>query len=297
MARDTLSKLLWLADTIKRHKRITREEVNSLWAKSKYSNGEPMSRRTFYNYRDSICELFNISIECDPRTFEYYIAESPHQQNVVDWVLNSAVTNNLITSAQDIQHRVFLENVPSAREYLAIIIEALRTNSVVKFDYHPYSRSRATTGIKIEPYFTKVFKQRWYVVGRNVNEDKIKTYALDRMSNVSQLYDSFAMPEDFSPDEYFRDAFGIIVDASAPRDIKLRVDSTQAKYFRALPLHASQQEMVHDTFSIFTYRMRITGDLVAELLSYGPRVTVLEPRELRVRMLEDLKASLANYKQ
>lgn len=295
MARDTISKLLWLMDTIKRHKHITLKEINVLWAKSKFSDGGPLSRRTFYNYRDSICDIFNVNIECNPRTFEYYIEENEHQQTMIDWVLNSTATNNLITSARDIHDRVFLENVPSAREYLAVIIEALRANAAVSFDYHSYSRSRPTKDIRLEPYFTKVFKQRWYVVGRNVKENKIKTYALDRMANVAQSSDTFSMPPGFSPDAYFKDAFGIVVDASEPRNIKIKADSTQAKYLRALPLHSSQSEMVNDAFSIFTYRMRITGDLVNELLSYGSRITVLEPPELRVKIIEELSSSLKKY--
>ena len=88
-----------------------------------------------------------------------------------------------------------------------------------------------------------------------------------------------------------------MVTQSQPKTIKLKVDSRQSKYFRALPLHPSQGEMVSDTYSIFTYRMRITPDLVAQLLSYGPSVTVLSPPELKAMLLTDLRAALANYEQ
>lgn len=296
MAKDLFSKYIWLIDTIKRHGRITREEINKCWENSGLSNGEPIPRRTFYNYRLAIEELFNINIECDPSTFEYVISEeNKHQESVTNWLLNSTATNGLITSARDISDRVFLEDVPSAREFLAVIIEALRTSSVVKFDYHPYTRSLPTRGVVVEPYFTKIFKQRWYIVGRNVKEDKIKTYALDRMGNVVQLQDKFTMPADFDPAEYFNDAFGIVVDQSDPKHIAIRTDCTQAKYFRALPLHHSQREMIHDQYSVFEYKMRITSDLVSELLSYGPRIVVLSPPELRTIIRNETKRSLENY--
>ena len=77
--------------------------------------------------------------------------------------------------------------------------------------------------------------------------------------------------------------------------VKLKVEARQAKYFRALPLHPSQEEMVNDKYSIFTYRLRITPDFVSELLSYGPRITVLSPPELKTMVLSDLRAALANY--
>jgi predicted DNA-binding transcriptional regulator YafY len=75
----------------------------------------------------------------------------------------------------------------------------------------------------------------------------------------------------------------------------LRVDPHQAKYFRALPLHRSQNEMVHDSFSLFHYDMRISPDLVQELLSYGPRVTVVSPPELCVMMRNELRQALLQY--
>ncbi len=53
--------------------------------------------------------------------------------------------------------------------------------------------------------------------------------------------------------------------------------------------------MIHDEFSDFHYRLRITDDFVAEILSYGPRVTVMEPPELRAIIRDRLSNSLANY--
>ena len=62
MAKDLFSRYIWLIDTIKRYGRITRDELNALWIKSPYSNGEPLPRRTFYNYRMAIEEIFNVKV-------------------------------------------------------------------------------------------------------------------------------------------------------------------------------------------------------------------------------------------
>lgn len=286
-----------MLDLIRRHGRVTLKQISDQWARSAFGNGNPLPRRSFFNYRQAIQDIFNINIECDPATFEYYLdGIDEHSASNVDWMLNSAATNSIISASADISDRVFLEDVPSARDYLAIVMQALREKSVLRFDYHSYYRSGANRGVKIEPYFVKIFKQIWYVVGRNIKEDKIKTYSLDRMSNVVQESDTFVMPADFDPSEYFRYAFGIVVDQGEPKDIKLRVDSTAAKYLRALPLHHSQQEMLHDAYSIFTYKMLITNDLVAELLSRGSQITVLAPKELAVRLQSEYRKALDNYK-
>ncbi len=296
MLTDSLSKYIWLADTIRQYKRITRRKLNELWRVSALSDGRDIPRRTFHHYKQAVENLFDITIECDPVTFEYYIAqESDSQRLVMDWVLNSTAMSHLLSSARAVSDRICLDDVPSARRYLSTIIEALKANNALIFDYHSYYRSRPAREVTVEPYFVRIFKQIWYVVGRNVAENRIKTYALDRMSNVLLSSQTFAMPDDFDPNTYFHDAFGIVVDRGEVRNIKIKADSTQAKYLRALPLHHSQQEMVNDAYSIFSYRMRITQDLLAELMSKGSSITVLEPKELKVMMQAEFKKALDNY--
>jgi predicted DNA-binding transcriptional regulator YafY len=88
-----------------------------------------------------------------------------------------------------------------------------------------------------------------------------------------------------------------MVTQSQPKTIKLKVEAQQAKYFRALPLHPSQREMINDKYSVFTYRMRITSDLVAEILSHGPRVTVISPVELKTMLINELNDALKCYEE
>lgn len=296
MAKDLFSRYIWLIDTIKRYGTLTRDEISKLWMRSPYSNGDPLPRRTFYAYRTAIEELFKINIECNPSTFEYYIAQSgDHYESVLNWMLNSASIGNLLNDAGDIADKIFLENVPSAREHLSTSVDALKSRKPVKFSYHPYSRINPTPDIVVEPYFLKIFKQRWYLTGRNVKEDTIKTYALDRMSDVVLLPSQYTIPEDFDAEAYFRDSYGIIFDEGEVKNVSIKTDARQAKYFRSVPLHHSQYEMLHDSYSIFNFKLKITPDFVQELLSYGPKLTVLSPPELRAMMITSLRDSLKNY--
>jgi hypothetical protein len=296
MARDLYNRYVWLVDTIRRYGRITRSELDECWLKSPFSHGEHLSRRTFYNYREAVEELFNINIECDTSTYEYFIScDNEHDESVSNWLLNSAVLNDVLSSARDVSQYIFMEDVPSAREFLAPMIDALRDRHPVKFSYHPYTRSQPSPGVIVEPYFLKIFKQRWYVTGRHVQADRVKTYALDRISDLVTLTDSYTINPTFDAETYFRDSFGIVFTQNEVKHIVLRVDPHQAKYFRALPLHRSQNEMVHDSFSLFHYDMRISPDLVQELLSYGQRVTVVSPPELCAMMRNELRQALSQY--
>lgn len=298
MARNLLSRYVWLIDTIKRYGNITREELNRLWALSPLGDGEPLPRRTFYNYRNAIEELFGISIQCNPATYEYYIASGDdHQTGVTDWLLNTAAMSNVLSTASDVSDRIFLEDVPSARLYLSQIVSALRDHKPLRFTYRPYTRSIPNKGVVVEPYFLKIFRQRWYVTGRNTADNRIKTYALDRMEDVTIDENTFQPDATFDAESYVRESFGIVFTQGEPKDVAIKADTRQAKYLRALPLHHSQREAIHDNYSVFYYRLRLTPDFVQELLSMGPSITVIAPVELRAMMINSLRETLAHYEE
>ena len=198
-------------------------------------------------------------------------------------------------NSKEYKGRIALENVPWARGRLPVILDTMRQGHRISFSYKSYPRSRPTDGIMLEPYFVKIFKQLWYVIGYNVKDKHIKTYSLDRMSYLTMMPDVFTMPDNINPSEFFKDCFGIITNQNSPKRIVLRVEPTQAKYFRALPLHSSQQEEIHDNYSVFTYKMRITYDLKEELMSHGASVEVLEPQELKTLIRTELEQALNNY--
>ena len=298
MARNLVNRYVWLVDTISRYGRITLKDLNAAWLRSDISEGKPLARRTFFHYRDGVEEMFDINIQCDKSTFEYYIDDSGSEENarLKSWLVDSVSLSGMLSNAHDISGRIMLENVPSAREHLPVIIDALKQNHRISFSYKSYTRSRPVDGIILEPYFVKIFKQLWYVIGLNVNDGLIKTYSLDRISRLNLLQDTFTMPDDVNPSEFFKDCFGIITNKNSAKRIVLRVEPTQAKYFRALPLHPSQQEEVHDGYSVFSYRMRITYDLKEELMSHGASIEVLEPKELKMLILDELERALKNYR-
>lgn len=297
MARDIINRYVWLVDTISRYGRITLKELGKAWLRSDISEGKPLARRTFFHYRDGIEEMFDINIQCDKSTFEYYIEDADGENNarLRSWLVDSVSMSGMLSNAHDISNRIILENVPSARGHLPIIIDALKQNRRISFSYKSYMRSQPTNGIVLEPYFVKIFRQLWYVIGLNVKEGVIKTYSLDRMSHLNLLTDTFEVPATVNPSDFFKDCFGIITNRNSPKRIVLRVEPTQAKYFRALPLHSSQQEEVHDGYSIFSYKMRITYDLKEELMSHGASIEVLEPAELKTLIRTELEQALKNY--
>ena len=118
-------------------------------------------------------------------------------------------------------------------------------------------------------------------MGRNVQKDALRIYALERMKEVSETQHAYTIPASFSAEGYFANHYGITV-SGAPELVRLKVIPREARYMRSLPLHYSQQEVeTHEEYSIFTLLVSPTWDFKQDLLSQANQIEVLEPASLR----------------
>lgn len=296
MARDIISRYIWLIDTLTRYKKLTRLQINDLWLRSSLSDGHPIPERTFFHYRRAIEENFHIDIKCN-RAGEYFIESSddPQDMRLTNYLLDSYAVNSAVKGSNADPSRVAVEDVPSAREFLPSVLDAISRNEKLEFTYAGFNRSRQEKEIIFHPYFVKRYKQRWYMVGLKESAGAIRTYALDRVKEMKILSRKFVMPEGISHASLFDNVIGVTSSQAPVRVVKLMTEPTQAKYFRALPFHASQSEEIHDSYSIFTFKLKLNYELVHEILSLGNSVKVLQPRELEVMVRNELESTLSLY--
>ncbi len=124
----------------------------------------------------------------------------------------------------------------------------------------------------------------------------LRTYALDRVTDMDLTDSKFVMPTGITIDSFFGNIVGVTTSSAPIRKVIIQTTATRAKYLRALPLHPTQEEELHDFYSLFKYRLKINYELVSELMSMGPDVKVIAPRELQIMLLNRLKETLENYK-
>ena len=297
MAKNLFNRYIWLVDTIYRNGKLSFKEINDKWLQTDFSEGKPIPLRTFHNHREAIQDLFDINIECNKSTHEYYIedADQLSKGTLRNWLLNTFTVNNLINEKYKLQNRILLENVPSGQKYLTPIIEAMRDEKRISVTYQSFNKNEPET-FDIEPYFVKLFKQRWYIIGYSMFHKMIRIYALDRIQVMQMTDKTFELPQNFLPEEYFKDCFGIIHGEGITETVMLKVKGNQVKYFRELPLHISQKEITRGiNYSIFQYNLKVTFDLVQEILSYAPAVEVLAPKSLREEILKILLETCKLY--
>ena len=299
MAQNLFNKYVWLVNTLYRNKRMTLKEINNCWIHTDFSDGNPIPRRTFHNHREKIQEFFDINIECDRTTWEYYIEDSDSISNdkVRFWLLNSFAVDNIIVEQQKLHDRIILEKNPSGEIHLTTIIEAMRDNRILNFRYKPFYESEEHNVILL-PYFIRIFKQRWYIIGLNKEYNEIRIYALDRISTTEISKEEFAYPKEFTPETYFKGSFGIFVENKPIEKIILKVKSPQNNYIKTLPLHQSQKILFDcNNFTTFEYTLRPSFDFKQEILSQGKSVEVIQPQSLREDIINTLKETLKGYEE
>jgi hypothetical protein len=302
-ASELFNRYIWLVDLIYRTGGITREEINRRWAHcTQYNldNESEIPERTFHRHKDAIKELFGIDIICDRSAGLVYRIENQEdieRGGVRSWLLNTFAVNNLINESHRMKRRILFEQIPSGQRFLTTIIEAMRDNLTISFVHQSFYAEHPSI-VELEPWCVKVYRQRWYVLGRRVGDGKERLYGLDRITQVDTTNHSFKLPKRFDADSYFKDVIGIIISGEEDVEtVKIKLCNGQQRYLRSLPLHHSQTERVISVNeSLFTFHLRPTFDFIQELLKYGSALEVVQPQWLRDEMRRTITAMLERYK-
>lgn len=297
---STFSQLTWLVNTILRANRITLGEISQHWIDSDMANGKPLSRSTFYRYKDIILDMFGIVIECDIENGYYYYVSNPEVLNdnsTRSWMFRTLSISNDLLLGLSIKDRIMLEDIPRGSEYLQVAIMAMKNNHTLVMGYKKFDASEGYK-IVIEPYSLKVFHQRWYLIGRSdAKGDCLKTFAFDRMTSLVETTDSFKLEPIFNTDHYFDNYFGIIADPTVKIEhVVIRAYKPTDKYLNTLPLHASQQVVQStDDYTDFSYDIAPTYDFRQAILREGHYIEVLEPQSFRDEVRNEMLDALKHY--
>lgn len=277
----------WLISLIQRSGGISFASIQKAWEDSPINaNGSELNLRTFHRHRNEIEEIFGLEIVCDKGTNLYYIGDESQmgEDGVQDWMLSTIAVDSMLNESRDLRDRIQFEHIPSGREHLGTIIDAMRAGKVLNMTYHNFTRG-TDSFIPLEPYFIKVFEQRWYVIGCSQNHPENKTprvYALDRITDLEISGVTFDYPSDFDPKGFFTYSYGVFHMDEKPQLVKLKVTPRQALFMDSLPIHASQEKVEQtEQYTIYTLYLTPALDFVQYILSQGSSIEVLEPESLR----------------
>ena len=285
MAKNYFKSYIWLLETLQSRGHLTLRELQSLWLRSSVNDEQKkLAPRTFSNHTKSIEDIFGIEIACDRRDNTYYIRNEDEigGSDIRNWMLAALSLNSLLNESAGLKDRIIFENVPSSQKYLATVIQAIRDKKVIYVTYKSF-RKQAPETLVLEPYFLREYKRRWYLYAHKDNDDEPHMFALDRIQDMEIGKAKFTLPEKFNAREYFAGIYGPRVYSDMKAEtVVLKASGMQAKYFKSLPLHQSQEIMKETPeYTIFKYFLTTDYDFKQDVLSFGPSVEVLEPEHVR----------------
>ena len=298
---NQLQKYTWLIDTICRAGKISHKDLSDRWSRNKnFSDGHELHRATFNRWRDAINEQFGIKIDCQKvGGYLYYISnpEDIDEDKLKKWMLDSFAVGNIIGENLSLKGRILVDEIPSGRDHLTTIMEAMKENRVVNITYRPFKKSHSYT-FPIEPYCVKLFENRWYVLAHNVHYDDIRIYGLDRVESAEMTDQTYKLPKDFDAAEYFSTAYGIVLDYDVkPERIVIRANEDHKYSLKSLPLHHSQR-LIEDygEYADFELYLSPTYDFIMKLLHVGSMIEVVSPVSLRKTMKDWISDMYELYK-
>ena len=255
------------------------------------------SARTFQRDLDDIRSLFQIDIRYDFSVKKYRI-ESTENEEYNERILDAFDTINALHLNDGMSNFLdFEKRRASGLEHFHGILHAIKNRYQLNFVYQSFWKEEAYIR-KTNPYLLKEFKGRWYLISKDLRDEKVKTYALDRFQNLDITKKRFSYPAGLDPREKFRNSFGIIssVDGSVPERLVLSFDPHQGQYVKTQPLHHSQKILIDDDFEFrIELRVFVAFDLLKELLSFGAGLRVIEPQSLVDMIKEEHQAALGRY--
>ena len=146
------------------------------------------------------------------------------------------------------------------------------------------------------PYLLKEYRNRWFLFGSVKKDLVLYNLALDRIVSVEPLDIPFKENQEFDSEHFFDDVIGVSKNLhNTPRSIKFWTSEEQSKYIMTKPLHHSQKliKQNKDGSCIFKISVVINFELYSVLMSYGPGVRVIYPRQA-VSYMRDKTQEMAN---
>ncbi len=213
--------------------------------------------------------------------------------------LNSIVSPPLREQIQKTME--WMQKQPKDDRYLrtlATLAEAWISQQRVKIIYRALEAEK-TTERTIEPYFIEpaAAGHSSYVIAYCHRAHEIRTFKIERIESIEPTLEHYVMPHGFDANEFLGSSWGITVYGEA-KTVKLKFDPEIARIMEETVWHSSQVvERQKDGSVIMTLRVTVTDELCFWILSWGEKVEVLEPEELRQDIIETAKAMLDVYKK
>ena len=255
-----------------------------------------ISKRTFQRDITEIRDIFQVDIQYDASRKVYFVV-ADQKPDITSRMLEAFDMFNALNLTNDFESFVHFEKrKPQGADHFYGLLHGIKNHFLIRFNYLKYYEGEISKR-EVEPYALKEFKSRWYLLAKDLKDEKTKTFGLDRIAELEIGKKRFEWPLDFNVNVLFRNSFGIINPTDGKcEEVTLSFDAFQGKYIKSFPLHHTQQVLEDNADeTIIKLSVNITYDFIMELLSYGDRVKIISPPSLKKSICENYAKALKQY--
>lgn len=187
-------------------------------------------------------------------------------------------------------------NEPFTRSFSAVA-RGWAEGRVVELVYDPGTGTKKRT--RVQPYFLEpdAALRSVYLIGFDEPAGAMRTYKVERIRSATLTQDRYEIPDDFDPDAWLANSWGIWSSDSTPTAlVRLRFDASVAHRVREAVWHRSQKLTELNGGGV-ELAVRVAGvvEIQPWIMSWGGAVEVLEPAELRDAVAASVRDAAARY--
>ncbi|MGJ3509264.1 helix-turn-helix transcriptional regulator [Enemella sp. A6] len=165
-------------------------------------------------------------------------------------------------------------------------VDALNNRTQVRFDYR---NSRGEVAERtLEPWGLNQVKGSWYIIGRDLDRDERRTFKLDRVLGTPKIkrpVRRFTLPDDLDLTAIWAE---LARQPTRTAVVALRPDTEASLHRRGRPTDHPRPEGVPPDWTLVEVPYSYEPGLIGELAAAAGNVVVLDPADLRERVLERL---------
>ena len=295
--RSAIKRYLIIYDYVKTNKNCSGDEI----IERIVEEGINSSQSTLKRDLKALSDEFGVVIKYNFTTkgYQYYEDESTDYETfvkIIDLISTSELIQETIKeNKENLQYLSFdTSNQLKGIQNLTTILKAIKDFHQIQFTHRSFYHSQASTKT-IEPYGLKEYANLWYVIGKSLPTQEIRTYGIDRMEQIEILKTKFKRLKE-NPLLEFENVLGVVYSIHPLQKVVLSFSKQQGNYIKTLPIHHSQiiLEDSEEELKVELF-LKPNFELIQRIMMYGDEVKVIEPKWIVEEIQAKLKNTLKKY--
>ena len=200
-------------------------------------------------------------------------------------------------SAEEIQKRIRILHMAARTErpeYFEAVASATIKRKRLLISYRARYNDEETVR-EVSPQRLVHYRDNWYLDGWCHLRKGLRSFSMDRISNAEILTQKARPVAENTLNEVLASSYGIFSGKADKRAV-LRFTPKQARWVASEQWHPQQLTRYDkDGSYLLEFPYSNDGELVMDILKYGPDVEVVSPAQLREKVKQHLAAAIARY--